>query len=762
MKQIFFFIIVFFFGCNAFSSGEIDSLYALLKNKKLNDKDRVQILKELSFQYYYINPDSGIAVARRIFPIAKKNKNAAFRAKANVVLATNYYVLQKYDSAKFYYRKAIEYGERKSDLTILSSGYNNLGLVYMDLSDFKNALKFIQKGLEVRQKLGDKNDICASYDNIGLVYQQVSDYPTALKYQFKALSLAEKLKDERLISDCLNNIAVSYASNEDHNKALEYYFRSVKYLKDTSDHYQFAYSFINISNTFNMLNKSLAAFRYSKIALKHAGYFKDIYQLSTTYNNLGLIFYNSNDSLLYELKIDRKKAIDSALFYFFKSLSVSGDNFNYRSRTNVYINLSTLFASKNDFTNALKYASEGYLWSLKAGARDLQIKLLFDLAILNQKAGNFSKAYETLLTYTTLRDEIFSSEKNNEIISGELKYEFNKRHLADSLERVSERNLSREKILQQQEIISEKEFRMFLLYTGLGLVIIFSYFLYNRMRLINRQKKTIEEQKGIVEEKQKEITDSINYAKRIQYTLLAHEQLLKANLGEYFVLFRPKDIVSGDFYWATKKQIILPGESNIENNITDVFYLAVCDCTGHGVPGAFMSLLNISFLNEAINEKNIDEPNDVLNFVRERLIQNMEGGKDGMDAILVRFKVQGSTINIDYAAAHNRPILISGKELTELTADKMPVGNGEQNISFTKMFLPYNNGDMLYLITDGYADQFGGAKGKKFKYSNLNRLLTEIQALPAHRQHEILNSRFDEWKGELEQVDDVCIIGIKL
>ncbi len=255
-------------------------------------------------------------------------------------------------------------------------------------------------------------------------------------------------------------------------------------------------------------------------------------------------------------------------------------------------------------------------------------------------------------------------------------------------------------------------------------------------------------QKEIIEEKQKEIVDSINYAKRIQYSLLAHSEMLNANLNEHFVFFKPKDIVSGDFYWCTKKG--------------DDFYLAVCDSTGHGVPGAFMSLLNISFLNEAINEKNISEPHSVLNHVRERLIQNMENAQDGMDAILMKFEVGSSKSEVKYAAANNHPVLIRNNEIKELPFDKMPVGKGLKNDSFELYRIEIQKGDSLYLFTDGYADQFGGPKGKKYKYSNLQKLLLENSGLQLETQNSKLETIFNDWKGGLEQIDDVCVIGIKL
>jgi len=269
-----------------------------------------------------------------------------------------------------------------------------------------------------------------------------------------------------------------------------------------------------------------------------------------------------------------------------------------------------------------------------------------------------------------------------------------------------------------------------------------------RTKEIVEKAKEIELQKEIIEERNKEVTDSIKYALRIQKTLLAHDSLLEQNLPNYFTLFKPKDIVSGDFYWAT-------------NNANNLFYLAICDCTGHGVPGAFMSLLNISFLNEAIAEKNIIEPNLVLNYVREKLIVNLsfDGAQDGMDGTLISYNKANKTLK--YASSNNRPILVRNGMVNELPADKMPIGKGERYDSFTLQTIEMQKNDVIYFYTDGFADQFGGTKGKKFKYKQLNELLISISTLPMEIQKERLLTIFEEWRGNLDQIDDVCLIGIK-
>jgi serine phosphatase RsbU (regulator of sigma subunit) len=255
-------------------------------------------------------------------------------------------------------------------------------------------------------------------------------------------------------------------------------------------------------------------------------------------------------------------------------------------------------------------------------------------------------------------------------------------------------------------------------------------------------------QKDIIEEKQKEVLDSINYARRIQYTLLANDNFIRKFLNDYFVIFKPKDIVSGDFYWATKTE--------------NKFYMAVCDSTGHGVPGAFMSLLNISFLNEAINQKKILEPNLILDYVRQRLIKyiSKDGGQDGMDATLLCFDLNNSEVT--YAAANNAPIVIREGEIIEYEADKMPVGIGVRDEPFKLFKMDVVKNDLILVYTDGFADQFGGPKGKKFKYRQLKDHLVANHNRSLVEQKEKLISVFENWKGDLEQVDDVCVIGIKI
>lgn len=272
-------------------------------------------------------------------------------------------------------------------------------------------------------------------------------------------------------------------------------------------------------------------------------------------------------------------------------------------------------------------------------------------------------------------------------------------------------------------------------------------------KLLSIEKTEVEKQKLLVESKQQEILDSIAYAKRIQTALMASESLLRSNLPEHFVFFKPKDIVAGDFYWA----------ESLDNS----FMYATADSTGHGVPGAFMSLLNISKLNEAVNQKKITRPDLVLNDVKREIIEALnpvgssEESKDGMDVVLCLLDL--GNLKLQYAAANASFCIVRGTELLECKADKMPVGKSHaENHPFTLNEITLQKGDMIYTFTDGFADQFGGPHGKKLKYKYLKNILIKISALPAGKQKEALARYFEDWKGDLEQVDDVLVMGVRV
>ena len=301
------------------------------------------------------------------------------------------------------------------------------------------------------------------------------------------------------------------------------------------------------------------------------------------------------------------------------------------------------------------------------------------------------------------------------------------------------------------------------------IVLIITFIMWNvsfrkevKLRAIAEEK--LKETLNEVEEKNREITDSINYAKRIQDAIMPSHDFIKTHLPNFHIYYQPKDIVAGDFYWAEK--------------IGDSFYIAAADCTGHGVPGALVSVVCSNALNRTVKEFKLTEPGQILDKTRELVLESFSksGGdiKDGMDISLLSIKgtevkwagannplwyVEGSVSSSLSVRAESRT---ENKGLVEVKANKQPIGKTDNPLPFTTHLLNVAKGDTLYLFTDGYADQFGGPKGKKFKYKQFEELLISSKELPLNEQFKLIEKNLNEWKVGLEQVDDVCVIGIRL
>ncbi|MBC7865848.1 MAG: PAS domain S-box protein, partial [Bacteroidia bacterium] len=278
------------------------------------------------------------------------------------------------------------------------------------------------------------------------------------------------------------------------------------------------------------------------------------------------------------------------------------------------------------------------------------------------------------------------------------------------------------------------------------------------VRDVTERKKSEEQirrQHDLIEAKNKDITDSINYAKRIQSATLATDAQLKNCFKDHFVLFRPRDIVSGDFYWMHKAD---------NGNV----FLATADCTGHGVPGAIMSVIGTTKLEEIVSHRNTENPAEALNFLRKEIIEllNPEGAleetDDGIDMVLCNFILNGNGYaKVDFACAKNPLWLIRENKLIEFLPDKFCVGmDHASQESFTRQSIDLVSGDVVYTFSDGYADQLGGPKGKKFKSKVFQELLLTIHKLPMEEQKNILAESMSAWQGEYMQTDDICVIGV--
>jgi serine phosphatase RsbU (regulator of sigma subunit)/Tfp pilus assembly protein PilF len=616
--------------------------------------------------------------------------------------------------------------EKRSFLLTKSSACNNIGYIYQNRGDTKLALDFYQRGLKIQEDIGDLKGLAQSLNNIGFVFQNQNDVPKTLIYYEKSLAIREKIGDKKGIAESLNNLGLVYRKNGDPNcksqikdacmragvqKALEYYLRSLKIKEEINDVNGIGISLNNIGGVYNFL-----------------------------------------------------KEYDKALEYFNKSLELRTKIGDKQGQSIALNNIGTTYFKKGDHVNAEKFCLRSMDLAKEIGFPENIRRTAESLKNIYKANGNSDKAMEMFELYIRMRDSINSREAQKEAEKQYFKLEYEKKAAADSV-----------RVEQEKKVVSlqleHKKNQSYFLIAGLLLVLIFAVFMFNRFKITQKQKHLIEikeketqQQKILIEDKQKEIVDSINYAQRIQKALLAGDNLLQENLPEHFVLYKPKAIVSGDFYWghSVGSSQLAVGSNQLAES-SEQFFLAVCDSTGHGVPGAFMSLLNISFLNEAVNERKIVSPSGILDHVRERIIQNLstEGGKDGMDCSLAAFDFKNKKLR--YAAANNEIWIVRKKELIELTGDKMPVGkHDKEKQPFAEHNVDLQNGDLVYLFTDGFADQFGGPKGKKFMYKQLQQLFIEISGLNVNEQKDRLDVTFENWKGKLEQVDDVCIIGVRI
>jgi sigma-B regulation protein RsbU (phosphoserine phosphatase) len=262
----------------------------------------------------------------------------------------------------------------------------------------------------------------------------------------------------------------------------------------------------------------------------------------------------------------------------------------------------------------------------------------------------------------------------------------------------------------------------------------------------------------IIEEKSKDIRDSINYAQRIQQAILPPFEKIDKVLKDYFVYFKPKDVVSGDFYWHASVKTTPPNGPS-----EDIVVMAAVDCTGHGVPGALMSIIGSTILNQTITNPDVNTPADVLSFLNKEINKTLNSIKDGMDMALCVINLE--KLELQYAGANNPLYIVRHKQFIEVKPDKHAIGADAEDAHdkvFTNHKIKLEEGDSIYLFTDGYADQFGGPNGKKFKYKKFQELLIEIQDNNMEEQKQILNFHFEQWKGGLDQVDDILVIGIRV
>jgi len=562
---------------------------------------------------------------------------------------------------------------------------------------------------------------------IGSKYNNIGKYSQALKYEIIAEKRLKKIPLTHLLGTTYSIMGNTYLALKNDKKQKESFENCYNIGIELNDQMTIAVGATGLGNYYSSIKNYNAANTWN---------YKALAQFDAINNHLasGIIRVNiaANYRRLNQMDKAKKMLQDSE-----RNVLLSNNNY---SKSGYYQEVGEQLMVEKKYAEAVPAYKKGLDFVLIDKANHNISDLSKSLSEAYEKNHQYKESLDALKMHLQYKDSVFNETSNQQLLSIEEQYKTEKKDAEIQL-------LSKTNALNESEL-DRKQFMIWafgfsgLLFVGVG------FFLWKSNRRKNKTNQLLELKNTIIEEKQQEILSSINYAKRIQYTLLANDSLLESHLKKHFVLFQPKDIVSGDFYWAIKTQTH--------------FYLAVCDCTGHGVPGAFMSLLNINFLKEAITEKQLADPGLILDFVRNRLIENLDQDKhfDGMDGILLSMNLE--TNEIQYAGANNGPVIIRNEEIIELPYDKMPVGNGIRTNTFQTHRLLHQAGDWLYLFTDGYADQFGGLKGKKFKYSKLKELLLNTSKKSENEQYSILRETFSQWKSDLEQVDDICVFGIGL
>jgi tetratricopeptide (TPR) repeat protein len=687
------------------------------------------------------------------------------------------------DKALDYYRQGLELAQKINDAEGVAAALNNIGFIYRSKGDLDKALEYYLKSIKVEEQNKfaalDKDRIPTTYNNIAGIYTQKGDIARALEYFNRSLSIREKNKDKKGIGVCLNNIGFIHFSQGDIPKALQFYHRSLRIREELKDSNGMAYNLNNIGLVYYNQGEEKKALDYYRKALKIREDIKDKKGVAYTLNNIGLVYEQRNDTLRafenYRKSLRLREEMGDAkgmgsslnslgqLYFKVRNMTAALENY-YRAReifektddkkgmAEALSHLAAILFKQGKQKEARAYAEQSLVLARELGFPENVRDASSTLSTIYSEQNDWKNAYEMQVLFKQMTDSINNQTNRKAALEKGFEYEYGKKAAADSVKTAEERKVFAAQMQQERT-------QKMALYIGIALIAVFSLFMYNRFRVTSRQKKLIElkeketqHQKLVIEEKHKEISDSIHYAERIQRSFLATKEMLDKNLSEYFILFRPKDVVSGDFYWA--------GELKNGN-----FAFATADSTGHGVPGAIMSLLNITSLEKAI-ELHTD-PAEILNHTRHTIIDRLkkdgsaEGGKDGMDCSLLVFDKAKRKLLV--AAAYNPVWIVRGEELIEVVPDKMPVGKSdkEQN-SFTLNSVDIKRGDMIYALTDGFPDQFGGPKGKKFMSKTLKELLRTNATLPIPEQNQLLKTAFLDWIGNLEQVDDVTVVGIRI
>jgi serine phosphatase RsbU (regulator of sigma subunit)/Tfp pilus assembly protein PilF len=733
-KLLLIFVSCFFILSNGFAQFSkeeqqtIDSLNAIIANPNSPDTSRASAYLDLSGVLYVSNLDTMIPLCNAAEKIARQGLKQA----------TNPAV-------------------KASFLKTLSGVYNNKGFIYYNRGQVSKGLKHILISLDLIKELGDKEELATGLNNVGYIYNDLGEVEKAIEYYHESLRLEEEIGNKQGIATSLNNLAFIYDKQGNTEKSLEYYYKSLAMLKELKDKHNIARSLNNIGSMIEKKGDLDQALDHYQKSLFISQEISNKHGIAISFINIGLI-------------LEKKGDFQQALEYYKKSLKIREEIDDKDGLTMSCNRLANLLLKMNNPVLAKEFALRSFSISKELGfPQNIEISAQM-LSQIYEREKNGMLALEMHKLSIQMRDSINNQNTQQATVLQQAKYDYEKQKTID--------DAKHQTLLNEQE--DQKERQKIITYSIVGilfLVVLFLIFVFNRLQITRKQKKQIELQnseleiqKKIVEEKNEEITDSIHYAKRIQAAILPSEKAVKESLPDSFIFYKPKDIVAGDFYWLEKKN--------------GKILFAACDCTGHGVPGAMVSVVCVNGLNRSVREHGLTDPAQILDKTREIVIQEFEKSedevKDGMDVSLCVLDEN----KLHWAGANNPLWIIRPKrhcgpdpqsheqilgqaqndeyKILEYKPDKQPIGKYAEEKPFTTRTIDLQKGDSIYIFTDGYHDQFGGDKGKKFKAAKLKELLLSIQDKGLLEQKQIIENMFDKWRGNLEQVDDVCVIGVRI
>ncbi|MFC2103846.1 tetratricopeptide repeat protein [Bacteroidota bacterium] len=715
---------------------------------------KINELIELSESNRNKNPEKAVIYGLSAIKISKEIEDNELQYLAEFNTGFAHYIQNDFKNALIHLGNALELSRMNENRQGEASSLNRIGNTFQLMGEYEKSLGYYEQAMTINKDLQNDQEIARTLTNLGSVYRLYGNYELAINQHLEALGIYEGLRNNEGIAWSALNIARLFKMMKNYEKSIEYVNQSLNIYQKIEEQ--------EVSIGVTLCLKELGSIYYEMGDLENAVEYSDkvLERNKKTGNNLGIA---NSLSTLGKIYFDAKKYNESEDFlYESKELKESlNDNTELAS---ILRYLGKIQLNKGDNANAKKYLYNSLNFAQNQNLKEEIKETYLALSELYIITNNQIKALDYYKQYTNLKDSL-NNRKINEL---ELQYEFDKEQRKIEFEQ-------QQKELEQKAKLQKQKIYTWVFVGGFIFMIILAYVIfksYQRKKhtniLLTKQKNEIAEQRDEIEAqrdfvtKQRDqiahqntiITDSIEYARRIQSALFPQEKFLDKVLGEYFIYMKPKNIVSGDFYWVAEKG----------NKII----ITLSDCTGHGVPGAFMSMLGIAFLNEIVNKSNKLQANKILEQLRENIIDSLhqeygsKGSKDGMDMALCI--IDKKTLEMQYAGAYNSIFILRDKEIHELKADKMPIGIHAVKVEkgFANQEFNLKKQDVLYLFSDGYIDQFGGERSVKFKQKAFKDLLLKISNKPMNAQKTEISKTMEKWQGEHSQLDDMMVVGVKI